>query len=174
MCVSNQCVSLCLYWHLDVSHSWQEHGVHAVESVGRQHHSVKSRTVCNIVWAINLQLIFLGHLSAGSYLYCSNLSAYYVTRWPTFTLYTLTDCGFLAGLCFPWVTHLTVWMQVRLTGFQAGISQLKVWKPMKQHEEKASLTVLKPNSVHFQPCTYSYFHFTHGLAAFTVFFWTTS
>lgn len=48
---------------------------------------VKGR--CNLVSAINLQLIFLGHLSAGSSLQCSNLSAYYVTCWPS-SPYTLS------------------------------------------------------------------------------------
>lgn len=57
--------------------------MHAVESTGTQPNSLKERTVCNIVCAINLQLIFLGHLSAGSTMHCSNLSAYYVTHWPT-------------------------------------------------------------------------------------------
>lgn len=100
----------------------------------RQPNSVKGRTVCNIVLvcAINPQLIFLGHLSAGSYLHCSNLSAYYVTHWPT--LPYMLSVIFHSAYAFSWIP--TVWMQVKLTGFEAGISQLKYsgcrWNSIKK------------------------------------------
>ena len=72
----------------------------------------KGRAVCGIECAINLQLRFLGHLSAGRYLHCSNLSAYYVTHWPTSPPYAVGD--FPLG---PMYSMGYQWMQVQLTGF---------------------------------------------------------
>lgn len=110
-----------LFSHLDGSHSWLEHTVHWAESAGKQPANVKVRTVCNIVCAINLQLIFLGHLSAGSCLHCSNLSAYYVTHWPTLPYTLMLSVIFHSA----YVSMGYLWLQVKLTGFETGISQLK-------------------------------------------------
>lgn len=64
---------------LDVSHSWQGDGSE-VETTEKQPNGGNARTVCSVVRAINLLLIFLGHMSAGNLSLCSNLSAHYVTH----------------------------------------------------------------------------------------------
>lgn len=118
-----------------VSHSWQEHWVH---TVGNQPDCVKGNRVCSIVCAINLQLIFLGHLSAGNYLRCSNLSDYYVTDWPS-SPYTLSLSVIFHLACMYCMHSMScLWMQLELTGFEAGISRLKCsgcrWNSMKKRQ----------------------------------------
>lgn len=78
--------------------------------------------------AVNLRLRFLGHLSAGSYSHCSNLSAYYVTHWPT-SPYTYTVCNFPLSPCLPMTAG----------GTDRDFSVKVRWLQMKRHKETASL-----------------------------------
>lgn len=134
---------------------------------GKQPNSVKGRTVCNIVWAMNPQLIFLGHLSAGSYFHCSNLSAYYVTHWPTL------PCTLSVIFHSAYVFHglpMNAGETDRIWSRHFSVKVLSV--QMKQHEEQASQQCQSLTLSIFSFCIL-HFHFIHRLAAFTVLIWTT-
>ena len=137
----------------------------------KQPNIAKGGIVCNIarVCAISTQFIFLGHISAENNTHCSNLSDYYVTH--CLTLSYMPSVIFQAAYVFHWLP--TICVQVRLTGFEAGISQLKYsglrWNGIKK---------IRANSV--RGLTLSVFSFyifcfdcIHGLTAFAGFFKTT-
>lgn len=140
-------VSLCLCWHEDASHSWQEHRVHAVGSAREPVKQCEREncTLCNIVCAIDPQLIFLGHLSAGSYLHCSNLSAYYVTPWPTLPYTHSLSVNFHSAPCTPGLTYDCWWNGRDSKQYNSRLKLAIRWK--KSMNKRRAHGV----NVHFQP-----------------------
>lgn len=95
---------------------------------------MKVRTICNIVCAINLQLIFLGRLSAGSCLHCSNLSACYVIHWPSLP-YTLSLAVIFHSASVSHGLPVIVGATDRIRSRNFSVKVLGV--SMKQHGEQA-------------------------------------
>lgn len=81
-------------------------------------------------------MIFLGHVSAGSDSHCSNLSAHYVTRWPTLTY--MISVIFHGTLC--------VFLWYNLSAGKTGWFEERIYldKLMKLHRTRTVCSQLAP------------------------------